>query len=146
MTAILERMKAAAEKAIKSGKLGIQGMIDAYNEIANINQQLADAGKNAVAQFKQLNTRKLVAGSASPRRSRRLYEHACRRSGLATPSRTRASAVRARVQPEGDADRPVRPVRRRQEDGVEHDQASAEAAARNSSQRRGPNAGLAFGS
>lgn len=61
-TPILRKMKAAALKAIRSGKLSIQGQIDAWNEVTSINSQLQSSAKTALGQFKQLNTRKLTAG------------------------------------------------------------------------------------
>jgi hypothetical protein len=39
---ILRRMRTAAEKALKSGKLSVQAQIDAYNEIADLNSQIKD--------------------------------------------------------------------------------------------------------
>jgi hypothetical protein len=52
---ILIKMRAAARKALASGRLAVQAQIEAYNEITNINQQLKGAAKgfsNDIAQAK----------------------------------------------------------------------------------------------
>lgn len=61
-TSILNKIKAAAERALKSGKLGLQGQLDAWNEIASINSQLQSSAASALNGFKQADTRKLTAG------------------------------------------------------------------------------------
>lgn len=58
---ILRKMKQAALKAIKSGKLSIQAQIDAWNQIASINQQLSSTAKAALGSFKQASTAHLTA-------------------------------------------------------------------------------------
>lgn len=54
-TTILQKIKAAAYKALRSGRLGLQGQLDAWNEIGSINQQLQTAGASALNGFKQAN-------------------------------------------------------------------------------------------
>jgi hypothetical protein len=61
-TKILLKMKAAALKAIRSGKLSVQGQIDAWNEIASLNDQLGSSAQSALGAFKQASTAKLVRG------------------------------------------------------------------------------------
>ena len=66
----LKKMRAAARKAIASGKLSQQQLIEAYNQITQLNQQIADATKKqnqaanraGRAAFKQLNLDKLTGG------------------------------------------------------------------------------------
>lgn len=52
---ILNKIKARAEQALKSGKLGLQGQLDAWNEIASINDQLKNATDGALGKFRQVN-------------------------------------------------------------------------------------------
>ena len=59
-TKILLKMKRAAERALRSGRLNAQGQINAWNEIASVNQQLNSAATSALGSFKQINTRKFV--------------------------------------------------------------------------------------
>jgi hypothetical protein len=61
-TNILLKMRTAAERALKSGKLSAQGQIDAWNEMASLNQQLGASATSALGSFKEANTRKLTAG------------------------------------------------------------------------------------
>lgn len=62
ITGILEKIRAAAEKALKSGRLGFQGQLDAWNAIASVNDQLKSQVTNALGKFKQLDTRKFLSG------------------------------------------------------------------------------------
>lgn len=57
---VLVRMRAAARKALKSGKLAVQGQIDAWNEIASANQELINGNQHT--KFQVANTKKLLAG------------------------------------------------------------------------------------
>lgn len=59
-TAILNKIKGVAEKALKSGRLGLQGQLDAWNEIANINGQLKNSAASALNGFKQANVDKIA--------------------------------------------------------------------------------------
>ncbi len=59
---ILGQIKKAAQRALKSHKLGLQGQLDAWNTIASINDQLKNAAKGAETAFKKANTAKLLEG------------------------------------------------------------------------------------
>ena len=59
---ILEKIRSVAQKALQSGKLGLQGQLDAWNEIASVNTQLKNAAQFALGSFKEANTKALVAG------------------------------------------------------------------------------------
>ena len=48
-TKTLKAVRAAAQKAVKSGKYGWQAVIDAYDAIANVNEQLASNAKGTTA-------------------------------------------------------------------------------------------------
>lgn len=58
----LLRLRAAAEKALRSGKLSLDQQRQAWDQIASLNQQLANQSNAATAQFKQASTRALTAG------------------------------------------------------------------------------------
>lgn len=59
---ILLKIKAAAQKALKSGRLGLQGQLDAWNMLKGINDQLGNAGKSAASLFRKAKLNDLVAG------------------------------------------------------------------------------------
>ena len=46
-TGTLQKARAAARKALRSGKLSLQAQIEAWNEIASLNDQLASSAKSA---------------------------------------------------------------------------------------------------
>jgi hypothetical protein len=56
------KIRAAAQKAIKSGRLGFQGLIDAYNTIGSINDQLKTGANRVTGKFKHVDANKLLAG------------------------------------------------------------------------------------
>jgi hypothetical protein len=56
---VLRKMKRAAERALKSGKLAVQGQIDAYNEITNLNNQIAGIA-DPLAGLIQVSSKKLA--------------------------------------------------------------------------------------
>lgn len=60
--AILRKMRDAARKALASGKLGLQGQIDAWNEIKNINDQLAGQAKTELTKFRHAGMRAVLSG------------------------------------------------------------------------------------
>lgn len=62
LTGIDKRIVAAATRALKSGKLGIDGQIAAWNTIADYNQRLKDQGDKAIRTFKHVGARAIVAG------------------------------------------------------------------------------------
>lgn len=62
LRAILTKIRQAAERALKSGKLGLQGQLDAWNTIAGINDQLKNAATGATSAFRKANTAKLAEG------------------------------------------------------------------------------------
>lgn len=66
---VLEKIKAVALKALKSGKLGFQGQLDAWNAIASVNDQLKNQVRKAATKFKHVNVGKIVAGLDSLSRS-----------------------------------------------------------------------------
>jgi len=60
--AVEKKIKAAAMRALKSGKLAIQGQIDAWNTIAQANQALADQHKSGKSVYHAVSSRALTAG------------------------------------------------------------------------------------
>lgn len=59
---IAVKIRAAAQKALKSGRLGFQGMLDAWNTIGQINDQLKQQGNRVLGKFKHVDPNKLLAG------------------------------------------------------------------------------------
>jgi len=59
---ILQQIKAAAKKALQSGRLGLQGQLDAWNTLKSVNDQLREAGAGMKNAFKKVSTAKLTAG------------------------------------------------------------------------------------
>ena len=59
---ILARERAAARRALHSGLLAIQGQIDAWNLIADVNSRLAGQTTSGVSHFHAVSTRALTAG------------------------------------------------------------------------------------
>jgi len=55
-------IRAAAYKALKSGKLAIQGQIDAWNTIAQVNSQLSGQTKSSKATYHAASTSALLSG------------------------------------------------------------------------------------
>jgi hypothetical protein len=93
------KIRAAAEKAIKSGRLGFQGLIDAYNTIGSINDQLKTGANRVTGKFKHVDPNKLLAGldiglTAAQRRE---LAPSSRRSAWgrvpARPARSRSAAA-----------------------------------------------------
>lgn len=62
LTSILEREKKAAERALKSGKLSAQAQIDAWNAIADINDQLKKKATVDQTKFRHVGTDRLLGG------------------------------------------------------------------------------------
>ncbi len=58
----LLRLREAAQKALKSGKLSLEQQKEAYDQITSINQQLASQSTAQTHQWKQASTRALTAG------------------------------------------------------------------------------------
>jgi hypothetical protein len=73
-TKILEEMKAAAIKALKSGKYTGQSLIDLLNEIANINSQLNSSVTNAYGDYKKASLKAETAGLGLTRAQREALE------------------------------------------------------------------------
>lgn len=59
---ILQKIKQAAQAALKSGRLGLQGQLDAWNTIKSVNDQLQTAATKAVGEFRRSNFAQLIAG------------------------------------------------------------------------------------
>lgn len=59
---VLRRIKEVAQAALKSGKLGLQGQLDAWQTIKDVNDQLKDAATTATTAFKKTSTAALVRG------------------------------------------------------------------------------------
>lgn len=59
---ILQKIKQAAQAALKSGRLGLQGQLDAWNTIKGVNDQLQTAATKAVGEFRRSNFAQLIAG------------------------------------------------------------------------------------
>ena len=62
LKSILEKIKRAAEKALKSGRLGLQGQLDAWNTLGSVNDQLKNLGSKATSSFKKVNVANLFKG------------------------------------------------------------------------------------
>ncbi len=60
-TSVLRQMKAAALKALHSGKFAGQALVDLLNEIANINSQLDSSVQTAYGNFKKASVKALTA-------------------------------------------------------------------------------------
>jgi hypothetical protein len=73
-TKILEEMKAAAIKALKSGKFTGQSLIDLLNEIASINSQLNSSVTNAYGDYKKASLKAETAGLGLTRAQRDALE------------------------------------------------------------------------
>lgn len=58
----LLKLKAAILRFIRTHKKNIQAEIDAYNQLAQVNQQLGSSATSALGGFKQLDTAKLARG------------------------------------------------------------------------------------
>jgi hypothetical protein len=144
-TAILKKEKAAAERALKSGKLSAQGQIDAWNQIAQVNQQIGAAAKSALGSFKQINTRKITAGlNLTPEQRAQLR---ARLSQIGPGGTVPSQGVGAfGFQINAQTDRPIIVKMDGKKIGESVTRRQQKARRRNSSQTRGPNAGMAFGS
>lgn len=59
---VAKKIKTAAMKALKSGKLGITAQIDAWNAIAAVNEKLAGGSKNAFTTWEGVSSRAIIAG------------------------------------------------------------------------------------
>ncbi len=74
-TSVLKQMKAAALKALHSGKYAGQSLIDLLNEIANINNQLGSSTTNAYGDYKKASVKALTANlGLTPDQRRRLEQ------------------------------------------------------------------------
>lgn len=140
----LRRLRAAAEKALKSGKLSLEQQKEAWDQIASVNQQLAGQSKVRTQQFHEANTRALTAGlhlSAADRAELR-----ARLSQLGPGGRVPRSGVGAYGYEIGPhTSRPIHVHTTVELDGkkvasstTKHQERRER---RNSSQRRGPHAG-----
>ena len=63
-TATLQAARAAARKALRSGRLSLQAQIEAWNEISSLNQQLASSAKGASDTFRQQRNRAVTLAHA----------------------------------------------------------------------------------
>lgn len=138
----LRRLRAAAEKALKSGKLSLEQQKEAWDQIASVNQQLAGQTKVRTQQFHEANTRALTAGlhlSAADRAELR-----ARLSQLGPGGRVPRSGVGAYGYEIGPhTSRPIHVQvnldgKKVASSTTKHQERRER---RNSSQRRGPNAG-----
>ncbi len=59
---VVRKIRKAAQAALKSGRLAVQGQIDAWNAIADANNQLSGNQKGDVTKFRHVSTSKLLAG------------------------------------------------------------------------------------
>ena len=64
MTETLRAARAAARKALRSGKLSLQAQIEAWDEITSVNQQLASSAKGASDTFRQQRNRAVTLAHA----------------------------------------------------------------------------------
>ncbi len=138
LTAILKKMRAAAYAALNSGKLSLEQQKEAWDQITSLNQQLANQSTAQVHQFHQLRTRALTAGLHLTDAQR--AELRARLSQLGPGNTGPGSGVGAygyviqnhhHVTVELDGEKVGRSVTRSQQRRHRRD----------SSQRRGPNAG-----
>lgn len=60
ITAVLDKIKVTAEKALKSGRLGLQGQLDAWNTILDVNNQLKNSVQTALGSFRQANVDRIA--------------------------------------------------------------------------------------
>jgi len=60
--AVARQIKAAAQKALKSGKLAVQGQIDAWNAIAQANGTLGQQAKDALTGYRHVGANAITAG------------------------------------------------------------------------------------
>ncbi len=143
----LRAMRTAARKAIASGKLSQQQLIEAYNQITQLNQQITDAVKkqNAAGRsaFKQVNQHKFLSGlELTPAQRRALRQRLAQIGPGGTVGSDRVGAYGYQI---GDNGRPIHVHTRVDIDGhkvaentTKHQRRRRR---RNSSQRRGPSAG-----
>ncbi len=143
----LRALREAARKAIASGKLSQQQLIEAYNQITQLNQQIADATKKQAqagrAAFKQLNLNKLTSGlNLTPAQRKALQ---ARLSQIGPHGTVPGDGTGAYGYSIGANDRPIHVHNQISIDGTKvasnttkHQQRRRR---RNSSQRRGPTAG-----
>lgn len=146
LTSLLEKMRSVAEKAIKSGKLGIQGQIDAWNQIASINDQLQQSAQSALGQFKQLNTKALIAGfNLTPEERKALRARLSQIGPGGTVPGAGVGAFGYAFNPNGtiQVNSTIKMDGKTVGTAVTNHQIKANR--RNPSQRRGPNAGLIGG-
>ena len=143
----LRKMRQAARKAIASGKLSQQQLIEAYNQITQLNQQITDAVKKqnqaGKAAFKQVNQHKFLSGlELTPAQRKALRQRLAQLGPGGTVGSDRVGAYGYQI---GDNGRPIHVHTRVDIDGhkvaentTRHQQRRRR---RNSSQRRGPVAG-----
>lgn len=140
----LLKLRAAILKFIATHKKNIQAEIDAYNQLASVNQQLGQTAQTALGLFKQASTRALTAGlglTAAQRKALRarlsqlgpggtLPGQGTGAFGVVIGDNGRAIHVHTTVNLDGKkiAQNTTRHQQRRR--------------GRNSTQRRGPNAGV----
>ncbi len=106
-TSILTQMKAAALKALKSGKYAGQGLIDLLNEIANINSQLSSSTVSAYGDYKKASVKALTANlGLSDLQRKRLEERLSQRGPGGTVPATGTGAAGYIIDPA--TGRPVR--------------------------------------
>ena len=131
------RIRTAAFKAIRSGRLGFQGYLDAWTTIGQINDQLKNQSGAVKGKFKHIDPNKLLAGFGLSADQRRALASAIAQIGLAG----RVPAIRSRPfgQPEMVVHTHVHLDGREVESSVtKHQRKDSQ---RRSTSRRGPYAG-----
>lgn len=138
-------LKKAAEKALRSGKLSIDQQIEAWNQIASLNDQLKNQSQAAARQIHQANTRLLTAGLHLSAAERAELRARLSHLGIKGGQVGDTGAVGAYGYEIGRNGRPIHvhttvklDGRKVAESTTRHQQRTR---SRNSSQRRGPNVG-----
>jgi hypothetical protein len=139
----LLKLKAAILRFIRTHKNNIQAEIDAYNQLAQVNQQLGSHAASSGAAFKQASTKALTAGLGLDAAQRKALRE--RLSQLGPGGTVPQSGTGAFGFVIGSDDRPIVIHHETKLDGkvierstTRHQQRRRR---RNPSQRRGPNAG-----
>lgn len=146
-TGTLKKMKTALERALLKAKGNIEAQTAIWNEIANINQQLGSSATSALGGFKQLNIDKIAKGlHLTSEQAKKLKAQLSQVGPGGTVPGTGVGAYGYRIGPGGT----VAHHHHHHHVSVDIDGKQVESSVRhhrrrrlnrNSSQRRGPNAG-----
>lgn len=141
---ILRQLRQAAQKALASGKLSLEQQKEAWDQIASLNDQLANSTAQAARQWHQINTRRITAGLHLTEQQRRELRARLAQVGPGgTVGASGPGAYGYRIGRDGHAIVEVHHTTQLDGRVVEHTvtRHQQRRRRRNSSQRRGPNAG-----